>query len=58
MRWFVDRFGLECHVGVCVPAERIQVAWAIVGDRDDKDESQVWLISVDDDLYAAWRSTQ
>jgi len=58
VRWFVDRFGLECHVGVCVPAERIQVAWALVGDMDDKDESQVWVISVDDDLYAAWRSTQ
>jgi len=58
VRWFVDRFGLECHVGVCVPAERVQVAWALVGDPDDKDESQVWIISVNDDLFAAWRSVQ
>jgi len=58
VRWFVDRFGLECHVGVCTPQEVIKVAWAIAGDKDDRDESQVWIISVEDDLFAAWRSTQ
>lgn len=58
VQWFMDRFGLECHVGVCVPTEKLQVAWALIGDIDEKDESQVWVISVDDDLYAAWRSIQ
>jgi hypothetical protein len=41
-----------------VPEEQVRIAWAIVGDKDEKDESQVWVISVTDDLYAAWRSTQ
>jgi hypothetical protein len=58
VEWFINRFGLECHVGVCVPEEQVRIAWAIVGDKDEKDESQVWVISVTDDLYAAWRSTQ
>jgi hypothetical protein len=57
VEWFINRFGLECHVGVSVPEEHLRVAWSIVGDIDDKDESQVWVISVSDDLYAAWRSS-
>ena len=36
----------------------MNVAWSLVGDADDKDESQVWVISVNDDVYAAWRSAQ
>lgn len=58
VKWFIDRFGLECHVGVCRPEEHLTVAWAVVGDKDDFDDSQVWVISRTDDLFAAWRSTQ
>ena len=55
---FVERYGLECHVGQCPPEEHLVVAWTLQGDLDDIDESQVWLISTNDSLYASWRSAQ
>lgn len=55
---FVDRYGLECHVGQCAPDEMLTVAWSLQGDIDDPDESQVWVISTTDSLYASWRSAQ
>lgn len=54
----IDRYGLECHVGQCPPAEHLKVAWSLQGDIDDPDESQVWVISTTDSLFAAWSSTQ
>lgn len=58
VRHFVERFGLECNVGVCAPAEHLEVAWAVVGDRDDLDLAQVWVIPVADDVFASWSATQ
>lgn len=55
--YFVSRFGLECHVGVCVPSDEIRVAWALVGDQVDLDAAQVWVISTSDDIFAAWADT-
>lgn len=55
---FVERYGLECHVGQCPPDEHLVVAWTLQGDIDDPDASQVWLISTSDSLYASWRSAQ
>ena len=55
---FIDRFGLECNVGVCAPTERLDVAWALTGDADDLDSAQVWIIPTSDDVYASWRLSQ
>jgi hypothetical protein len=57
VRWFLDRFGLECHVGVCVPAETLTLAWALIGDQYDLDAAQVWVISTTDDIFGAWAAT-
>jgi hypothetical protein len=57
VEWFLHRFGLECHVGVCPPAEELQVAWALIGDQYDLDAAQVWVISTTDDIFAAWATT-
>lgn len=54
----IDRYGLECHVGQCPPAEHLPIAWSLQGDIDDPDESQVWVISTTDSLFASWRATQ
>lgn len=54
----IDRYGLECHVGQCPPDEHLSIAWSLKGDIDDPDESQVWVISTTDSLFASWRSTQ
>lgn len=58
VEYFVNRFGLECNVGVCAPEETLEVAWTLVGDRDSLDLAQVWIIPTTDDVYSSWRATQ
>lgn len=57
VEWFLHRFGLECHVGVCAPAEELEIAWTLVGDRFDLDAAQVWVISTTDEIFGAWAAT-
>jgi hypothetical protein len=56
--YFVNRFGLELNVGSCAPAPDIEIAWMSSGDTYDVDSCQVWIIPMDDPVFAAWRSTQ
>lgn len=56
--WFLNRFGLECHVGVAPPEEEMRLAWAWSGSRYDLDSSQVWVMSTRDEFYAAWAVSQ
>lgn len=56
--WFLMRFGLDCHVGVVTPSGEMLIAWSWSGDRRDLESGQVWIISTDDELYAAWAVTQ
>lgn len=55
---FITRFGLECNVGTCAPEEYLTIAWALVGDPDELDLAQVWIIPTSDDVFASWRATQ
>ena len=54
VRHFVNRFGLECNVGVCDAAAEVEVAWHLAGDARDLDAAQVWVMPVTDDAFAAW----
>lgn len=56
--WFLTRFGLDCHVGVCPPEAEMSIAWALSGDRRDLDAAQVWVISTADDMWQAWSTQQ
>ena len=58
VKHFLGRFGLECNVGSCVPSGEMEIAWTLQGERDDLDLSQVWVIPLNDDLFAAWVVTQ
>ena len=59
VRWFVQRFGMECNVGICAPAPKIQIAWALAGDFElGLDTCQVWIIPTTDDFFSAWAATQ
>lgn len=55
---FVGLYGLDCHVGVCTPTSALRVAWTLVGNGEDLDASQVWVISTQDEAFAAWLITQ
>jgi hypothetical protein len=58
VRYFMQRFGLECNVGVAPPTPEMTIAWSLVGDFTDVDASQVWVIPTTDDAFAAWLVTQ
>ncbi len=58
VEWFIRRFGLDCNVGVCAPEENMEIAWCLIGDETDLDLSQVWVIPVKDEAFAAWLVTQ
>lgn len=55
--WFLNRYGLECNVGIASPSAIMQIAWSISGDNSDPDLCQVWVIPIDDEAFAAWLMT-
>jgi hypothetical protein len=58
VRWFLERFGLDCHVGVAEPTPEVQLAWTWAGDHHDLDLAQIWVVSVEDEIWKAWSSAQ
>ncbi len=58
VRWFLNRFSLDCHVGVCAPEASLEIAWSLAGDGVDLDLSQVYVISLSDPLFASWVADQ
>lgn len=52
--WFLMRYGLECNVGIAAPSPVMPIAWTVVGDIEDQELSQVWVIPIDDEAFAAW----
>jgi hypothetical protein len=58
VEWFLLRFGLECNVGICDPAPDLEVAWTMVGEDNDLNACQIWVIPVDDEAFSAWLVTQ
>lgn len=59
VRYFMERYGLDCNVGVCVPSGELRIAWSYVGESHKEIENgQVWVIPIDDEAFAAWLITQ
>jgi len=56
--WFLDRFGLDCNVGVCDISSTMEIAWSVQGDTSDPDLCQVWVIPIADEAFNAWLATQ
>lgn len=54
VQFFIDRFGLECNVGVCPASEILQICWSIVGDRNDIEACQLWFVPLNDEVFHAW----
>lgn len=58
VKFFLERYGLECNVGTCPCAHTIELAWSALGDFEDPENCQVWVIPVEDEAFAAWLITQ
>lgn len=55
---FLETYGLDCNVGTCDCAPSLELAWSAVGDFDDPELCQVWVIPTNDEAFAAWLITQ
>lgn len=58
VKYFLELYGLDCNVGTCDCAHELEIAWCAVGDYDEPEQTQVWIIPVDDEAFAAWLITQ
>lgn len=58
VEWFLRRFGLDCNVGVAPPEENMEIAWCLVGETENLDLSQIWVIPISDEAFSAWLITQ
>lgn len=58
VKYFVERYGFECNIGVCAPEETLEICWALVGDTYDLEVSQLWFVPVKDDVFYAWMSSR
>jgi len=56
--WFMKTYGLDCNVGVSEIQSDMEIAWSAQGDLDDPDLSQVWIIPLADEAFAAWLTQQ
>ena len=54
VKWFLDRYGLECNAGLCPGAEAIEICWTLAGDRRDMEACQLWFMPVSDETFQAW----
>jgi hypothetical protein len=54
----LETYGLDCNVGICECSSHLELAWSVVGDTDDAELCQVWVIPVDDEAFSAWLVTQ
>lgn len=58
VKHFLELYGLECNVGICSATPEMTVAWSVVGDLEDLELCQVWVIPIDDEAFSAWLVTQ
>lgn len=58
VKYFLEVYGLDCNVGSCECASELEVAWCAVGDYDEPELCQVWVIPVEDEAFSAWLVTQ
>lgn len=58
VNYFINRFGLDCNIGVCAPEPTLEICWALSGDRRDPEAAQLWFVPLNDDVFHAWLSTR
>lgn len=58
VKYFINRFGMDCNVGSCMAKESLTICWSLVGDQVDLDESQLWFVPLDDEVFHAWMESR
>jgi len=55
---FINRYGLDCNVGSCPATSPITLCWTNVGDFEDIELMQIWVIPRNDDVFGSWLQIQ
>jgi hypothetical protein len=58
VKWFVNRFGMECNAGSCPAESEMTICWTMQGNTRDIESSQLWFMPINDDVFSAWLTTQ
>lgn len=59
VKWFLERYGLECNVGIVEASSLVKIAWTLVGNPIlGLDGCQVWTIPINDEFFSAWLASQ
>ena len=58
VKWFIGIYGFDCNIGTSAPEEHLEICWALVGDADSVDTSQLWFVPVKDEVFYAWMTSR
>ena len=58
VKYFIHRFGMDCNVGSCMASEMLEICWSLVGDLADLDESQLWFVPLNDEVFHSWMESR
>jgi len=56
--YFINRYGFDCNIGVCAPNGTMEICWSLAGDPDNPDESQLWFVPINDEVFYAWMTSK
>jgi hypothetical protein len=54
VKWFANRFGMECNVGTCYAESSLDICWTLAGNPRDIESCQVWFMPIADEVFSAW----
>lgn len=54
VKYFINRYGMECNAGSCSAINIMQICWTLIGDNRIIDECQLWFMPKNDEVFAAW----
>jgi len=54
VKFFINRYGLECNAGSCPATQQMTICWTLIGDNRNPEDSQLWFMPLNDDVFAAW----
>ena len=58
VKWFINRFGMECNAGSCLAEPNMEICWTVQGNLRDMDSSQLWFMPINDEVFSAWLTTK
>lgn len=58
VKWFVNRFGMECNAGSCPAEPEMEICWTLQGNKRDIEACQLWFMPINDDVFSAWLTTK